>query len=92
MSGWAMLAFRRRRRASDIITASELACYVYCPERWRLEYGVGLRPANHAALDAGDHHIRKAVAERVPGVAIAVGRVLAVAAALLLVLSWLLWR
>jgi len=37
--------------------------FVYCPEQWRLEHGLGLKPV--AALDAGDrHHAGKAIAER----------------------------
>jgi hypothetical protein len=61
-----MRHYRRRRREDDFITAAELACFAYCPEQWRLEYGLGLPPANRAALDAGTrHHEWKAVAERV---------------------------
>lgn len=37
--------------------------FVYCPEQWRLEHGLGLKPV--ATLDAGDrHHAGKAIAER----------------------------
>ena len=42
-----MNGFRRRKAgkaASDPITAVEIACFAYCPEQWRLEYGVGLEP------------------------------------------------
>jgi hypothetical protein len=61
-------------RDADLITAAEIACFVYCPEQWRLQYGLGLDPANRAALDAGDrHHSRKAFAERIAGGSIGVG-------------------
>jgi hypothetical protein len=86
-----MRHYRRRRRGDDVITAAELACFAYCPEQWRLEYGLGLPPANRAALDAGTrHHERKAVAERIAGGSIMLGRFLAVLAAvvLLLLLRW----
>lgn len=73
-----------------MVSASEIACWAYCPEEWRLQYGLGLEPENQAALDAGNrHHARKAVAEWIAGVAITLGRVLAVLAAVALLL--LLW-
>ena len=85
-----MRHYRRRRRGGDFITAAELACFAYCPEQWRLEYGLGLPPANRAALDAGTrHHERKAVAERVAGGSIMLGRFLAILAAVVILL--LLW-
>jgi hypothetical protein len=74
-----------------MISASEIAAFAYCPEQWRLEYGLGLEPENQAALDAGNrHHARKTVAEWISGGAIMLGRVLAVLAvvALLLLLWW----
>jgi CRISPR-associated exonuclease Cas4 len=75
----------KRKTGAELITASELACYAYCPEQWRLEYGLGLEPTNRAALAAGSrHHARKAVAERVAGLAILVGRLAAVIALLVL--------
>ena len=59
--------FGRRGRGNDtLVTASELASFVYCPEQWRLEHGLGLPPENRAALDAGTrHHAGKAAAERI---------------------------
>jgi hypothetical protein len=83
---------RKKRRAGpdDLVTAAEIACYVYCPEQWRLEYGLGLEPENRAALKAGTrHHDRRAVAERVAGGSIGLGRVLVILAAVALFL--LLW-
>ena len=77
----------------DMVTATEIACFAYCPEQWRLQYGLGLQPANRAALDAGTrHHERKAVAERVAGGSIGLGRLLVAVAVVLLLLLWLVWR
>lgn len=83
----------RRQRPDDLISASEIACLAYCPEAWRLEYGLGLEPENQAVLDAGTrHHARKAVAERIAGGSITLGwslAVLAVMVLLMLLWSWL---
>jgi hypothetical protein len=74
-----------------MLTASEIASLVYCPEQWRLQYGHGLPPGNRAALNTGmQHHERKAVAEQIAGGSIELGRFQAVLAAVLLFL--LLWR
>jgi hypothetical protein len=76
----------------ELVSASEIASYVYCPEQWRLQYGLGLRPGNQAALAAGTrHHARKAVAERVAGGSIGLGRLLLAVACILLALL-LVWR
>jgi len=85
--------FRRQgKRSDDLITASELSCFAYCPEQWRLQYGLGLPVENQAALDAGTrHHGRKAVAERIAGSAIILGRLIVVAS-LVLLLLWVLRR
>jgi hypothetical protein len=80
------------QRGSEVITASELACFAYCPEQWRLQYGLELLPANGAAMDAGNrHHARKGLAERIAGAVIVLGRVLIVLAFLVLV-AWVLLR
>ena len=81
---------RDRHQSSNLITANEIACFAYCPEQWRLQYGLGLEPENRAALDAGTrYHARKAVAERVAGGSITLGRFLvALAAVVLLLLLW----
>lgn len=85
--------FRRRgQRSDDLITASEIASFVFCQEAWRLEYGLGLPAENQAARDAGTrHHERKAAVERVAGGSIRLGRML-VLAALLGLLLWVLSR
>lgn len=84
----------RRRKSDDLITAEEMACFAYCPEQWRLQYGLGLKPSNRAGLAAGTrHHDRKAVAERIASGWIGLGKALIVAAVLvLLVALWLAWR
>ncbi|WP_237170674.1 PD-(D/E)XK nuclease family protein [Paludisphaera borealis] len=67
--------------ANGPISASEIACFAYCPEQWRLEYGLGLEAANRAERAAGTrHHNLKAVAERVAGGSIVIGRLMAVLA------------
>ena len=79
-----------------LVSAQEVACFAYCPEQWRLQYGLGLPSGNRAALDAGTrHHARKTVAEIIAGGLIALGRALALLAGLVLLtglLLWLLWR
>jgi hypothetical protein len=87
------MRYRRRRRGGDFITASEMACYVYCAAQWQLQYVLGVKPGNRAALDAGDrHHARKAVAERVAGGSIGLGRLLVGVALVPLLLLWWVWR
>jgi hypothetical protein len=86
-------AMRRDRRqgSDDLVTATEIAAFVYCPEAWRLEHGMGLEPENREAWAAGDrHHARKAVVERIAGGSITLGRFLAVLAVVVLLL--LVWR
>ncbi len=80
----------QRHGAADLVTASEIAAFVYCPEQWRLASGLGLPPANRVAMNAGmQHHEQKAVAEQIAGGSIELGRFLAVLAAVVLVV--LLW-
>jgi hypothetical protein len=43
---------------SELITASEIACFAYCPERWRLAYGLELLSGNPAARNAGARRLR----------------------------------
>jgi hypothetical protein len=83
---------RGRPRAGGLIRATEIASFVYCPEAWRLEYGLGLPAANRAARDDGTrHHARQAAAERVAGWSIRLGRVIVILA-LALLLLWVLAR
>lgn len=76
-----------------MVTAAEIAAFVFCKEAWRQQEGLGLEPGNRSALDAGTRrHTRKAVAERTAGRAIGIGRTLIVVALVLLVLMWTAWR
>ena len=66
-----------RGSGHGLISAQEIACFAYCPEQCRLEYGLGLLPANTVALEAGTrHHASKALAERIAGGLGVVGRAL----------------
>jgi hypothetical protein len=86
-----MASSKASGRGGDLVTAAEIACWAYCPEQWRLQYGQGLPPANRASIDAGtQHHEQQAAAELVAGGSITLGRFLAVVAAVVLLL--LLWR
>jgi hypothetical protein len=84
---------QRGRRDPDYITASELASFAYCQERYRLAE-LGLEPGNRAALDAGmRRHARQATADRVAGGTIGMGRLLIMVGLVALLLAlWLVWR
>jgi hypothetical protein len=85
--------WRSREGRPELISAAEIACFAYCPEQWRLQYGLELLPANRAALDAGNrHHWWKAVAERIGGRVVGMGRAIIIAVVLLLALLWAVWR
>jgi hypothetical protein len=78
---------------ANLISASEIACFAYCPEQWRLQYGLKLAPGNRAVIDAGTrHHRLKAVAERVAAGLIGLGGILAVIALLVLFLRLVVFR
>jgi len=77
---------------SEIVTASEIAEYVFCPEAWRLAR-LGHASSNQTEREAGTvHHARKATAEVVAGSSIALGRWLILAALLALATLWWLSR
>jgi hypothetical protein len=81
---------KKGQRTGDLISAQEIACWAYCPEQWRLQYGLGLPAENRASVAAGNrHHVRKAVAERVASDSMTLGRLLVALAlvALLLLLA-----
>jgi hypothetical protein len=81
-----------RRGPDDLITADEVACFVYCPEQWRLQYGQGLSAESQAALAAGTcHHAGKAAVEQVASWSALLGQAILLAA-LLLLLLWVLSR
>ncbi len=75
----------------EMITASELAEWVYSREEWR-KRRLGLSAPDHVQLDAGKAlHERKEAAQRRGGQSLAVGRVLVVLAVIVL-LAALLWH
>jgi hypothetical protein len=81
---------RMGKDGGELVAATEIAAYVYCPEQWRLQYGLGIEPRNRKALKAGTrHHVRKAMMERIAGGAIVAGGLIVIAAVLLL---WSVWR
>ncbi len=83
---------RAGKRERKLVTAGEIASFAYCPEQWRLEYGLALPAGNRVELEAGTrHHSAKAVAERLAGAAIVIGRILVVLA-ILAVLMWMVSR
>ena len=83
----------KQGRGSEMVTASEIAAFVYCPEAWRLEHRLGLEAGNRAAMEAGGrHHERKAAAELVAGGFIGIGRLVAVLAVLALLVLWVISR
>jgi hypothetical protein len=81
---------QRHRRVKEPISASEIACFAYCPEAWRLQYGLGLPADNQAAMNVGvRHHQRQALLEWLAGWAISLGQAIIVAA-LVTLLLWVL--
>jgi hypothetical protein len=79
--------------ASDVVTAHEIGTFVFCAEQWRLEYGLGIRPTNQAALKSGEkHHARKATAERSATRLLWIGQRVVIAALIALFLLWVLSR
>jgi len=43
----------KQGRGPEMVTASEIAAFVYCPEALRLEHGLELEAGNRAAMEAG---------------------------------------
>lgn len=77
-------------RTDDVVTASEIASWAWCPESWRLE-SLGAEPSNRVALArGGTHHARKAAFEGLSRLAISLGWWLLAAALLLAVLAFVL--
>jgi len=70
------------KRRDDVVTASEIAAWAWCPESWRLD-SLGAEPANRAAMVQGEtHHATKAAFEERSRSAISVGWCLLVSAGL----------
>lgn len=81
-----------RENQHNIVTASEIADFVYCPEAWRL-HSVGTLSANlEQQLTGNRHHTFNAIVERIAGVFVVLGRWLILAALLVLSVLWLLSR
>lgn len=61
------------KQRSDIVSASEIADWAWCPEAWRLR-SIGHAPGNPDVLKRGEeHHARKAVFEERSGSTISFG-------------------
>lgn len=76
-------------RNDDVVTASEIAAWAWCPESWRLG-ALGLEPGNKAALVRGEkHHERKAWFEVFSRKLIRVGLILLAFAAFMAILTFL---
>lgn len=81
-----------RREDLEIVAASEIAEWAWCPESWRLK-SLGHESANRAALAAGERgHRRKAGFEVLSRLTIRLGWGLLVAAAILALAALLLAR
>jgi hypothetical protein len=80
-------------RDPDIVSASDIASWVFCPEAWRLE-ALGLEPGNEEALEAGERrHAETAAFEVQSGAALNVGRwLIALAVLILVALAFLVVR
>lgn len=61
------------RGTDDIVTASEIASWAWCPESWRLSK-LGHKPTNEADIRRGEkHHAEKANFEQSSRSAISLG-------------------
>jgi len=73
----------------DLVTASEIASWAWCPESWRLE-SLGHEPGNQASLKRGEaHHAKKAAFEGRSRSAVLMGRWLIALGVVLLALALL---
>ena len=76
----------------DVVSASEIGSWAWCPESWRLE-SLGHEPGTRAALKRGERrHARIAAFEGWSGWAVRVGFWLLAAALLMAALAFLLAR
>jgi hypothetical protein len=74
----------RKFRDPDIVSASEIASYAFCPEAWRLGSALGLTANNERELTRGEKtHENFAAAEQASHSAIWIGLALIVLGALL---------
>jgi hypothetical protein len=73
-----------KRQDPEIVSASEIAAYAWCPESWRLD-AIGAKPTNQAALARGERaHAKNAAVEVESRSAISLGWWLILVAAALL--------
>ena len=49
-----MRSYQKPSLHSDVISASEIASFAYCPEQWRLQYGFGHESENVGSLKRGE--------------------------------------
>lgn len=69
-------------RNDDVVSASEIAAWAWCPESWRLN-ALGHEPGNRAAMKRGEtRHARTARFERWSVLAIKLGIFLVITALL----------
>ena len=81
----------RSEHRSGIVSASEVASFVYCPEQWRLQHGLGNDSENVAAIDRGEaFHVETARLEVGTRKASRLGLLLVVLAAILLLVGFLI--
>ena len=48
------MPINHRSTRSSVVSASEIASFAYCPEQWRLQYGLGHRSENVSTLERGE--------------------------------------
>ena len=71
-----------------MVSATEIASFVYCPEQWRLQHGLGNESENTASLSRGEaFHARNASLEVRTRRASWVGLVLVALAVVVLLLA-----
>lgn len=81
-----------KRPDDDLVTASEIAQWAWCPESWRLE-ALGHKPGNQTAIRRGDSfHSRLGCVERLTAFATTLGWWLLAAGLLLVTLAYVLVR
>jgi hypothetical protein len=80
------------KRTDDVVSASEIAQWAWCPEAWRLE-ALGHEPGNQQAIKRGEtFHALTALFERWSSVAIRAGIWLLVVGLFLAALAFVLGR
>ena len=81
----------RSEHRPGIVSASEIASFVYCPEQWRLQHGLGNDSENVAVIDRGEaFHVETARLEVATRKASRRGLLLVALAAILLLVGFLI--